>query len=142
MTSTFTGIPTNYLYYTHFKKHVHVSLLFRILFPVGFQSIVIEQSSLCYTASPWILQARILEQVAVPFSTGFSQPEPLGKPSQSRSLLIIYFKYSSVWMSVPNSEQSYIQMKCRGITVRVKPIPLTLFKGKITETFKCSLCGK
>ena len=68
--------------------------------------------------------------------------EPLGKPSQSRSLLIIYFKYSSVWMSVPNSEQSYIQMKCRGITVRVKPIPLTLFKGKITETFKCSLCGK
>ena len=42
-----------------------------------------------------ILQARIFQWVAILFSRGSSQP--------SRSLLVIYFKYSSVYMSIPNS---------------------------------------
>ena len=42
-----------------------------------------------------ILQTRILQWVAIPFSRGSSQP--------SRSLLVIHFIYGSVYMSIPNS---------------------------------------
>ena len=48
--------------------HIHVSILFQILFPFRLLQNM-EQSSLCYTVS----------------------------------LLVIYFKYSSVYMSIPNS---------------------------------------
>ena len=83
-------------------------------------------------ATPWtvshqvplslgILQARILEWVAMPSWRGFSQPRdtcihsfPNSPPIQahivlsrtprsSRSLLVIHFKYSSVYLSILNS---------------------------------------
>ena len=70
-----------------------------------------------------ILQATILEWVANPFSRGSSQPrslafqansllsEPPRKPNKdSRSLLVIYFIYSNVYMLIPASPFSPVSL--------------------------------
>ena len=59
-----------------------------------------------------ILQTRILQWVAIPFSRGSSQP--------SRSLLVIHFIYGSVYMSIPNSLPQSLHWKYKSFCVCVE----------------------
>ena len=74
-----------FFFYWKLLLHIHVSVIFHILVLFGlFQNI--EQSPLCYTVGPcWLLLLLLLSR----FSRVW--------------LCVIYFKYDSVCMSIPNS---------------------------------------